>query len=347
MEMRMKLKPIIFFEDDSAFDVLLYKLASLEVTHDESHSICPVCADKFPMKIFAQHVYECLDELDDFERMDLGKQIGNDSEYAKRLARESNSEGNQYFATQCPICNMNLEVGTSINIHVNECLDHMQQLNDKNEDVDVVTILPKFVNDMTRQKTDNADVVSENIAVNEKQDNQNEDNNNNENKNNNGETAAVKGLNRNQMIECAKSLLNEQKGSKQYEDMLKMFGTLGLNANNMKTVIDSTPKENNNNSNINHSNEKNQKMEDTVFNNNLQSYYENNNSNNPQSSPKTNILKGVINNDMNTNNDYKNDTTAIVNNEYTKNVEDITDLQQNNENNENNEKNLPLSDSQL
>jgi len=75
-------------------------------------------------------------------------------------------------------------------------------------------------------------------------------------KNNNGETAAVKGLNRNQMIECAKSLLNEQKGSKQYEDMLKMFGTLGLNANNMKTVIDSTPKENNNNSNINHSNEK-------------------------------------------------------------------------------------------
>lgn len=77
--------------DDGAFDVLLYELAKLEVTKDEDHSICPICAKKFEMSVFAAHVYSCLDAMDAKDLQDIEKQVLDDKEYARRLAEQVTS----------------------------------------------------------------------------------------------------------------------------------------------------------------------------------------------------------------------------------------------------------------
>merc|ERR1719334_2170349 len=48
----------------------------------------------------------------------------------------------------------------------------------------------------------------------------------------------VNPLSREQMIECASKLMTLQKGSREFDDMLGMFGALGFNKKNVKSVLE-------------------------------------------------------------------------------------------------------------
>lgn len=102
-------------------------------------------------------MYDCLDKMDVNDRSDLKFQINHDKKYAEQLSTQVSisfltsfsikiknhtflyfalifKDGyTENFIQHCPICNKTLELGSGINVHINNCLD---QQNSKSENKD-------------------------------------------------------------------------------------------------------------------------------------------------------------------------------------------------------------------
>lgn len=210
--------------DDSEFGLLLYELASLDVGNSNQQNnapqTCPICSRRVSLKQFPDHVHQCLDTMDDSERHDLRSQVERDSDFATAYALKHGYQINYDFG-QCPACGKQLILGNSMNEHVNLCLDEQAKREEMKK------------SGMEHEEDEDDDICFNNNANAKKK---------------------VEPLSREQMIECASKLMTLQQGTEQYDNMLDMFGALGFNKKNVKSVLEIEKKQqSNSNLHRNHS----------------------------------------------------------------------------------------------
>jgi len=71
-------------EEDTSFMTLLNRLTNLEFPDRlNTEEQCPLCPEKFPLEVFADHVYRCIQKLDGQERIEQERL---DAKYASRIA---------------------------------------------------------------------------------------------------------------------------------------------------------------------------------------------------------------------------------------------------------------------
>jgi len=202
-------------EADGEFGVLLYELASLKVGNDaredpDEPQTCPICSKRISLRDFAEHVHACLDAMDEGDRNDMRSQTEKDSDFATEYALKHGFVTD--YATECPSCGKMLALGSGINEHVNRCMDEVT-MKDKEQEMD------------GKGDDDEDDDLSSGQVK-----------------------KAAAPLSRAQMISCASKLMTLQQGSQQFDAMLDMFGALGFNKENVKSVLEIEKTQNHNES---------------------------------------------------------------------------------------------------
>jgi len=195
-------------DSEADFGILLYELASLNVgqeSNPDDMQTCPICSARVSLRQFPDHVHRCLDAMDEGDRNDMRSQTEKDSDFAAEYAIRHNYVTD--FTTKCPSCGETLILGSGMNEHVNECMDEMIRREEaKKNGVGVMD-----------DEDEDSDIEG----------------------NPNGNSPKKVGpMSREQMIECASKLMTLQKGSREFDDMLGMFGALGFNKQNVKSVLE-------------------------------------------------------------------------------------------------------------
>mmetsp|Transcript_10557 Transcript_10557/g.9549 ORF Transcript_10557/g.9549 Transcript_10557/m.9549 type:complete len:396 (+) Transcript_10557:62-1249(+) len=254
-------------KQDSELGLLLHKLANLEVRgdgngngngngNDNQLQTCPICSRRVALKEYPDHVHGCLDAMDEGDRHDMRSAVERDSDFASAYAQQHGYVMEYNFI--CPVCNKQLTLGQSMNEHINYCLDEsmkqdemkknnqtMNEYDDDDEDDDIKPFKSNGGNNSNSNSKPNVGVMS-----------------------------------REQMIECASKLMTLQQGSEQFDNMLDMFGTLGFNKSNVKSVLEIEEKQKDQ-SNISHNhNNHNHQNYNNMNQNNNNNPYNNNNDNN-------------------------------------------------------------------
>jgi len=285
--------------DDTDFGLLLFQLASLDVDNNNNNNqngndnkpqTCPICSRRVSLKEFPDHVHGCLDAMDDGERNDMRTQCEKDSDFAAAYAIKHGYTTNYDFGP-CPSCGKSLVFGMAMNEHVNKCLD--EQIEREKE-------MKKNGGGMDNDYYDDDDDEDDDISGID----------------NKRKIKKVEPMSREQMIECANKLMTLQQGSEQFDNMLNMFGALGFNKANVKSVLKIEKEQNNNNNNKNH-NDNNYLNVGPMFNNN------NNRNNNNNNNDMNDNLSPIAEEDVDlfkTNNDNRNKN----NNQSNQNFEQFT-----------------------
>jgi len=211
--------------NDTDFGLLLYELASLDVNQGNSDAssavqrqqrpqTCPICSMRISLQEFADHVHHCVAGMDDTQRNDLRSQSEKDHDFATSYALKHGYQIQYDF--QCPSCGKQLFLGQSMNEHVNQCLD--EQL--KKEEMKKNAMAHEHEHDDDEDDDIGFDADDETGVR------------------GGGGARKIEPLSREQMIECASKLMTLQQGTQQFDKMLDMFGALGFNKNNVKSVLD-------------------------------------------------------------------------------------------------------------
>eukprot|EP01083_Nonionella_stella_P089840 250872_1 len=177
----------------------------------------------------------------------------------------------------CPICSSRVSL-KEFPDHVHHCLDRMDT-GDRNSMKSQVELDSDFATEYALKHgyvTDYAvscpicgqqllfgtgmnEHVNQCVDESEKKQQENMEDDEDDDMNQVNSNSKVEVLSREQMIECASKLMTLQKGSEQFDNMLDMFGALGFNKKNVKSVlqIEKNAKQSNSNGNNTNSNNAN------------------------------------------------------------------------------------------
>lgn len=194
-------------DPDGDFGVLLYELASLNVGHQsnpDEQQTCPICSARVSLRQFPDHVHNCLDKMDEGDLDDMRSQTEKDSDFATAYARKHGYV--MEYTTECPSCGKRLFLGSGMNEHVNLCMDEMLRRDEAKQNL--------LASD---DEDEDSDIEGNPMGNSPKK---------------------VEPMSRAQMIECASKLMTLQQGSHEFDSMLGMFGALGFNKENVKSVLE-------------------------------------------------------------------------------------------------------------